>query len=113
MHPAPQTEQDAAANADTGLALAQYQAATDADEVDLALIEALLMCVCGEGAYKHAAGPAAGQDPAGQAGQAPGALLVFLPGGCCIMCACSMLTLQECRPLALQHPAAVACCSFS
>jgi hypothetical protein len=85
---ASQTEQDAAANADTGLALAQYQAATDADEVDLALIEALLMYVCGEGAYKGRAGAGASPDvgQAGQAVQAPGAILVFLPGagGACV-----------------------------
>ena len=52
------------------LLLSQYQATTDADEVDLNLIEALLAFVCGEG---HHARPDAAEPILG-------AVLVFLPG---------------------------------
>ena len=63
----------ATTNTDAALALAQYQASTDADEVDLALIEALLMYVAGEGPYRR-------EDEERVPGQALGAVLVFLPG---------------------------------
>ena len=59
------------AEAESAIAVSQYHANTDADEVDLALVEALLMYVCGEGAYKRE-----GEDP----DAAQGAVLIFLPG---------------------------------
>ena len=59
------------AEAESAIAVSQYHANTDADEVDLALMETLLMYVCGEGVYKRE-----GEDP--DASQ--GAVLVFLPG---------------------------------
>lgn len=59
------------AEAESAIAISQYHANTDADEVDLALVEALLMYVCGEGVYKRE-----GDDPKA----AQGAVLVFLPG---------------------------------
>lgn len=59
------------AEAESAIAVSQYHANTDADEVDLALVEALLMYVCGEGVYKRE-----GEDP----DAAQGAVLVFLPG---------------------------------
>lgn len=55
---------------DSALALSQYHAATDADEVDLDLIEALLMYICGEGPYKRAE----------EYDLTLGAVLIFLPG---------------------------------
>ncbi len=54
----------------SALAVSQYQASTDADEVDLALIEALLMYICGEGPYRRAE----------EQDAALGAVLIFLPG---------------------------------
>jgi ATP-dependent RNA helicase DHX36 len=54
----------------SALAVSQYQAATDADEVDLDLIEALLMYICGEGPYRRAE----------EQDSSPGAVLIFLPG---------------------------------
>jgi hypothetical protein len=65
-----QAAEQAGSAAETALAVSHYQAAVDADEVDLALIEALLMYICGEGPYKREEDPDA----------APGAVLVFLPG---------------------------------
>ena len=61
----------ASTTAEQAAAVAAYHAATDADEVDLALIEALLMYVCGEGPYAR---------PNQAPGQLLGAILVFLPG---------------------------------
>ena len=66
-----QASQTVDAEAESAIAVSQYHANTDADEVDLALVEALLMYVCGEGVYKRE-----GEDPSA----AQGAVLVFLPG---------------------------------
>ncbi|CAL5229490.1 g12825 [Coccomyxa viridis] len=66
-----QASQTVDAEAESAIAISQYHANTDADEVDLALVEALLMYVCGEGVYKRE-----GEDP----NAAQGAVLVFLPG---------------------------------
>ena len=66
-----QAAQSVDAEAESAIAVSQYHANTDADEVDLALVEALLMYVCGEGAYKRE-----GEDP----DAAQGAVLIFLPG---------------------------------
>lgn len=66
-----QAAQSVDAEAESAIAVSQYHANTDADEVDLALVEALLMYVCGEGAYKRE-----GEDP----NAAQGAVLIFLPG---------------------------------
>ena len=66
-----QASQTVDAEAESAIAVSQYHANTDADEVDLALVEALLMYVCGEGVYKRE-----GEDP----NAAQGAVLVFLPG---------------------------------
>ena len=57
-------------SAEDSLLLSQYQASTDADEVDLDLIDELLCFVCGEG--RHA------RKKDGEASL--GAILVFLPG---------------------------------
>ncbi len=54
----------------SALAVSRYQASTDADEVDLSLIEALLMYICGEGPYSRAE----------EQGASLGAVLIFLPG---------------------------------
>eukprot|EP00873_Tetraselmis_striata_P025125 jgi/Tetstr1/445389/TSEL_033175.t1 len=59
--------QEAVASA---VALSKYQEVTDADEVDLQLIEQLILAVCGEA---HGA-----EEAAAQVGD--GAILVFLPG---------------------------------
>ncbi|KAL4451226.1 hypothetical protein ABPG77_009298 [Micractinium sp. CCAP 211/92] len=64
--------------ANAALALSAYQAATDADEVDLGLTEALLQYICQEGPFRKPAGGAA--DEAAEGGQALGAVLIFLPG---------------------------------
>ena len=52
-----------------------------ADEVDLALVEALLMYVCGEGAYQRE-----GEDP----DAVQGAVLIFLPGPTSTTCVSSV-----------------------
>ncbi len=68
------------AEAESAIAVSQYHANTDADEVDLALVEALLMYVCGEGVYKRE-----GEDPKA----AQGAVLVFSARQgfpCCLIC---------------------------
>ena len=65
-----QAAEQAGSAVETALAVSRYQAATDADEVDLDLIEALLLYICGEGPYKR------DEDQ-----NVPmGAVLVFLPG---------------------------------
>jgi len=56
--------------AESALALSQYQAGADADEVDLDLIEQLLEHVCGEGRFRRLDTPV----------PALGAVLIFLPG---------------------------------
>ena len=61
---------DLAAQAAT--ALSEYQAATDADEVDLQLIVSLLGRLCSD--------PSLSLQSAGTATAALGAILVFLPG---------------------------------
>ena len=66
-----QAAQSVDAEAESAISVSQYHANTDADEVDLALVEALLMYVCGEGAYKRE-----GEDP----DAVQGAVLIFLPG---------------------------------
>ena len=66
-----QASQGVDAEAESAIAISQYQANTDADEVDLALVEALLMYVCGEGVYKRE-----GED----FNAAQGGVLIFLPG---------------------------------
>ncbi|KAK9814740.1 hypothetical protein WJX72_010718 [[Myrmecia] bisecta] len=57
-------------------ALSHYQSNTDADEVDLLLIETLLMYICGEGPYSR-------QE---ETGVPLGAVLVFMPGWHEIIC---------------------------
>ncbi|KAL4422956.1 hypothetical protein ABPG75_009153 [Micractinium tetrahymenae] len=64
--------------ANAALALSAYQAATDADEVDLGLIEALLQYICEEGPFKKPGDTAAAVAAAGP--QILGAILIFLPG---------------------------------
>lgn len=60
--------------ASSALALSHYQSNTDADEVDLDLIEALLSYICGEGKF------AQGAQQAQQDAAAQGAVLIFFPG---------------------------------
>ena len=60
--------------ASSALALSHYQSNTDADEVDIGLIEALLSYVCGEGKF----GKENGDDD--DDGQRQGAVLLFFPG---------------------------------
>lgn len=59
--------------ASSALALTHYQSNTDADEVDLQLIEELLKYICGEGKFRAAAAAA-------QTEGSLGAILIFLPG---------------------------------
>ena len=61
----------------SALAISQYQASTDADEVDLDLIEALLMYICGEGPYSRDE----------EQDVSLGAVLIFLPGASCTLSA--------------------------
>ena len=67
-----QEVQRAEVGAQAAAALSDYQAATDADEVDLQLIAALLGRLCSDPGFSLAA--------VGPASAALGALLVFLPG---------------------------------
>jgi ATP-dependent RNA helicase DHX36 len=76
--------------ASSALALSHYQANTDADDVDLGLLEALLCYICGAGPFAPAAAAAAkAKANGGGAGAAAaaadpavplGAVLIFLPG---------------------------------
>ena len=59
--------------ASSALALSHYQSNTDADDVDLDLIEALLSYICGEGKF---GAQQAQQETTGQ----QGAVLIFFPG---------------------------------
>ncbi|KAK9835371.1 hypothetical protein WJX81_005267 [Elliptochloris bilobata] len=65
-----QAAQHAQSVAASALALSEYQAGADADEVDLELVQSLLEHICGEG---HFARP-------GEAAPTLGAVLIFLPG---------------------------------
>jgi HrpA-like RNA helicase len=67
-------EQEKAANdlASSALALSHYQSNTDADEVDLDLIEALLSYICGEGKFSASTTE--------EKSQQQGAVLIFFPG---------------------------------
>jgi HrpA-like RNA helicase len=77
-----QAHQEASADADAvsnaALSLSHYQKNQDQDEVDVGLIETLLQYICGEGPFRGAPGGARPQQAA--AGEAQGAVLVFLPG---------------------------------
>lgn len=69
---AQQASEHAQSVAASALALSEYQAGADADEVDLDLVQGLLEHVCGEGRFRAP----------GDAPHAPGAVLIFLPGAC-------------------------------
>ena len=72
-------QQTAAAEelASTALALSHYQAMTDADEVDLDLIELLLCYICGEGQFQRRNEVSTRHDADKEI---LGAILIFLPG---------------------------------